>query len=119
MLGTVDAQRVPRLYADADAAAVLLRDLPIFRGALPTKTIEAMAAGRPVIVAARGEAAELVTSAGAGMVVSPGEPQALAEALRELQARPEVHRAAGGRGPQATPRLSSARARRVTPGPGC
>ena len=98
MLGTVDARRVPRLYADADVAAVVLRDLPIFRGALPTKTIEAMAAGRPVIVAARGEAAELVTSAGAGVAVSPGEPQALADALRELQARPEVHEQLGAAG---------------------
>ena len=37
----------PALYADADAAAVLIRDLAIFRGALPTKMFEAMAAGRP------------------------------------------------------------------------
>jgi glycosyltransferase involved in cell wall biosynthesis len=60
MLGTVPAARIPDLYAQADAAVVLLRDRSLFEGALPTKMFEAMAAGRPLLLAARGEAAELV-----------------------------------------------------------
>jgi glycosyltransferase involved in cell wall biosynthesis len=88
LLGVVAADTVPSLYANADAAAVLLRDLPIFAGALPTKLLEAMAAGRPVIVAARGEAAELVSVAGAGLVVAPDDPAALARAIARLRDDP-------------------------------
>jgi len=90
MLGTVPADRVPGLYAKSDAGAVLLRDLEIFKGALPTKMLEAMAAGRPLLLAARGESAELVRRAGAGLVVAPGDPAALAGACRRLHSEPEL-----------------------------
>jgi glycosyltransferase involved in cell wall biosynthesis len=84
MLGALPGERVPSLYAESDVAAVLLRDRPLFRGALPTKMLEAMAAGRPVVLAAAGEAARLVEGAGAGLVVPPERPAALADALALL-----------------------------------
>jgi glycosyltransferase involved in cell wall biosynthesis len=89
VLGAVDADAVPRLYAETDVAAVLLRDRPIFRAALPTKTFEAMASGRPVLLAGRGEIAELVQSAAAGVVVAPGDVDALAGAIATLASQPE------------------------------
>jgi colanic acid biosynthesis glycosyl transferase WcaI len=84
MLGAVPHERVPALYAEADAAAVLLRDVPLFGGALPTKMLEAMAAARPIVLSAGGEAARFVEGGGAGVVVPPEDPSALAAALREL-----------------------------------
>jgi glycosyltransferase involved in cell wall biosynthesis len=98
LLGGVAADRVPDLYAQADACAVLLRDRPIFAGAIPTKLVEAMAAGRPVLLSALGESAELVARAGAGIVVSPEDPQALATAIRALQADPARRRRLGAAG---------------------
>jgi glycosyltransferase involved in cell wall biosynthesis len=98
LLGPVAAEEVPRLYAETDAAAVLLRDLPIFSGALPTKLFEAMAAGRPLLAAVRGEAARLVTTAGAGLVVAPEDPGALAGAIRDLHADPDLRRSLGQAG---------------------
>jgi glycosyltransferase involved in cell wall biosynthesis len=86
VLGLVRPDEVPPLYADADAAVVLLRDLPVFRGALPTKLCEAMAAGRPVLLSAEGESADAVRGAEAGIVVPPGDPAALADAIRRLHA---------------------------------
>jgi glycosyltransferase involved in cell wall biosynthesis len=84
MLGSLPHERMPALYDDVDAAAVLLRDRPVFEAALPTKLFEAMAAGRPVVLSARGEAADLVERHAAGVVVPPENPQELAEALRHL-----------------------------------
>jgi len=84
LLGTLPYEQIPGLYEQADAAAVLLRDRPAFRAALPTKMFEAMAAARPVVLSARGEAAELVERHAAGLVVPPEDPQALAEALQQL-----------------------------------
>ena len=84
MVGSVPHEDIPALYASADAAVVLLRDRPLFQGALPTKMLEAMAAGRPVLLSARGEAARLVRGCGAGVVVEPEDPDALAGAFAEL-----------------------------------
>ena len=86
LLGSVPPARVPELYGGAHAGAVLLRDRPLFEAALPTKMFECMAAGRPVVLAARGEAAALVDRLGAGVVVEPERPQALADAFRALGA---------------------------------
>lgn len=88
LAGPVAATAVPALYDAADAAAVLLRDLPIFTGAVPAKLIEAMAAATPLLVSARGESTELVSAAGAGVVVAPGSATALADGIRALAADP-------------------------------
>jgi colanic acid biosynthesis glycosyl transferase WcaI len=88
LLGSVAAEEIPALYAGVDAGVVPLRDLPIFAGALPTKLFEILAAGRPAIVAARGEAAQLVSDAGAGLVVDPENPRALADAFLQLHSSP-------------------------------
>lgn len=91
MVGAIPHSQIPELYAQADVAAVLLRDRPIFEGALPTKLIEAMAAGRAIVLSAKGESAELVAQTGAGVSVPPEDPDALAKALIELHAdRPRV-----------------------------
>jgi glycosyltransferase involved in cell wall biosynthesis len=84
MLGRVPHERIPELYADADAAVVLLRDKPLFEGALPTKMFEAMSAGRPLVLSASGEAATLVEEASCGVVVPPERPGDLAAALSDL-----------------------------------
>lgn len=84
MLGRVPHERIPDLYADADAAVVLLRDKPLFEGALPTKMFEAMSAGRPLVLSAAGEAAMLVQEASCGVVVPPERPNELAAALSDL-----------------------------------
>jgi colanic acid biosynthesis glycosyl transferase WcaI len=101
MLGVVPSEQVPSLYAASDVAVVMLRDLPIFHGALPTKMLEAMAAGRPVVLAARGEAARLIEEKDAGVVVEPENPEALAAALAALAADPGRRRQLGGAGRRA------------------
>jgi glycosyltransferase involved in cell wall biosynthesis len=98
LVGTVPAGQIPALYARADAAAVLLRDRPIFRGALPTKLLEAMGAGRPLLVSAEGEAAELVRSAHAGVSVPPDDPAALAQAIVTLHRDPDLRLRLGAAG---------------------
>lgn len=84
VLPPVSADEIPALYAASDAGVVLLRDLPIFREALPTKMLEVMAAGRAVVAALPGSAARLVEDAGAGVAVAPQDACALAEAFSRL-----------------------------------
>jgi glycosyltransferase involved in cell wall biosynthesis len=98
MLGAVPSDQIPRLYAEADVAVVMLRDVPLFHGALPTKMLEAMAAGRPVVLAARGEAARVLEGAGGGVVVEPEDSAALADAFAALAADPERRARLGAAG---------------------
>jgi glycosyltransferase involved in cell wall biosynthesis len=101
MLGRVPHERIPELYADADAAVVLLRDKPLFEGALPTKMFEAMSAGRPLVLSAAGEAATLVREAHCGVVVPPERPDDLAAALTDLARDRERAGSMGAAGRQA------------------
>lgn len=110
ILGRVPREQIPGLYARAHAAAVLLLDRPIFEAALPTKILEAMAAGRAVVLSAQGEAARLVSEAGAGIIVPPEDPPALAAAFSELASDPGRRERLGAAGRRfAVPRFDYGR----------
>ncbi|GAB4375177.1 MAG: glycosyltransferase family 4 protein [Acidobacteriota bacterium] len=81
----------------ADASIVVTWDHPFQRMVLANKIFDYLAAGRPVVVGAHGEMADLVREAGAGPVVPPGRPDLLAEAIERLAARPVTERDALGR----------------------
>ena len=78
------SDRVPTLTAAADALLVMLRAGPLYDRSLPTKLVEGLAAGRPLIVAAGGDAAELVADSGAGIVCPPEDSVALRAALIQM-----------------------------------
>lgn len=102
MIGSVEHAKVPALYAETDVAAVLLRDRPIFEGALPTKLLEAMAAGRAIALSARGESADLVDEVGAGLTAPPEDPAALAALFTRLHENPATVAEFGRAGRAAT-----------------
>ena len=90
---------VAPLMAAADVLLVHLRDDPLFTITIPSKTQAYLAAGRPVVMAVRGDAAALVQDAGAGVCVDPENPQALASAICDLASlAPEALAAMGARG---------------------
>jgi glycosyltransferase involved in cell wall biosynthesis len=89
---------MPAYLTMAGASLVPLRAAPLFEGALPSKMFEAMACGAPVVLSARGEAAAVLEEAGAGLVVPPEDPAALAAAIRYLKDHPAAAAAMGQRG---------------------
>lgn len=74
---------VPDILAAADAGLVILRRGPLYEDSLPTKLLEGMAAGRPLVVGADGLAARIVSEAGAGYVAAAEDPAQLAAAITE------------------------------------
>jgi len=60
--------------------------------------LEAMASGVPVVQPARGAAVEIVEDTGGGLLVAPGDADALARGLGELISGPARRRALGDRG---------------------
>lgn len=81
---------VPRTLAASDALLVPLSAHPTFQSFVPSKLIDFMATGTPVVLAASGESARLVEVSGAGVVVPPENPEALADAVRMLRDDPKA-----------------------------
>jgi len=70
--------------AAADALLVHLKRDELFEITIPSKTQAYLLAGRPIIMAARGDAAEIVSRSGGGLIVEPEDALAIACAVREL-----------------------------------
>lgn len=92
----VPAEQMPPLLASADALLVHLGVSAASETVVPTKTIAYLAAGRPIVMAARGVAADLITACGAGVALEPDRPAELAAALDALAALPGDTRATMG-----------------------
>jgi glycosyltransferase involved in cell wall biosynthesis len=83
-LPPVPKKEIPGALAAADAGIAILKPIPLYATVYPNKVFDYMAAGRPVVLAIDGVIREVVETAGAGIVVPPGDPVALAEAIRCL-----------------------------------
>ena len=82
--------RMTQVLAAADAQLIVLKDLPVYRLTLPSKTQATMAAGRPMIVSVAGDVADVVTRYDTGLACPPASAEALADAvLRARDAGPE------------------------------
>ena len=81
-------EAMPRVYSLADAVIVQLKDIPLFAVTVPSKTQACLAAGLPLLMGIRGDAADLVEAAGAGVRYAPENARSLAEAILKLRALP-------------------------------
>jgi putative colanic acid biosynthesis glycosyltransferase WcaI len=97
-LGLQPKARMPELLSAADCVLVSIRDVPALHSALPTKMFEAMACARPVVLVARGEAAEVLSEAGAGVCALPGNPASIRDAIRQVRQDPGKACVMGQRG---------------------
>lgn len=86
-LNPVPNAEMPLILNDADILIVPLKRQ--LTGAVPSKLYEAMAAGKPVILVAGGEAAEIVKENGCGLVVAPGDKTGLVSAIEYLSVNSE------------------------------
>ncbi len=97
LLPAVPPAGVAELLAAADICLVPLRDVPLFATFIPSKMFEYLAAGKAVIGAVTGEAAQILREAGA-VIVPPEDSDALAEAIHALAADPGLRAEMGQRG---------------------
>lgn len=89
-------EAMPAVMAAADALLVHLRKSDLSRLVIPTKTLAYLGAGRPIVMAMEGAAADLVAEAGAGILIEPESPVELAEAMCRLERMSNQERAAYG-----------------------
>ncbi|WP_431897095.1 glycosyltransferase family 4 protein [Nonomuraea sp. bgisy101] len=86
--GRVGPEEALQAQAAIDIFCCPREDLRVCRLVTPLKPVEAMALGKPVVLSDLPALSELVGSEGAGLLVPPGDPEALAKALSELRQDP-------------------------------
>ncbi|OFX17863.1 MAG: hypothetical protein A2Z18_04575 [Armatimonadetes bacterium RBG_16_58_9] len=84
---------VPLLLAEADVFV-----MPSLSEGLGVATLEAMAAGRPVVASAVGGLCESVVDGVTGILVPPRDPRSLANAIGKLLENPDMARKLGAAG---------------------
>jgi glycosyltransferase involved in cell wall biosynthesis len=91
------AEEIPALMEASDVLLVHLKRSPLACWAIPAKTFAYLSAGKPILIAMEGAAADLVKDSGAGIIIPPEDAAAMADALRSLRDLPPEDRAAMGR----------------------
>jgi len=99
LTGIVSHDAMPGIWAASDVCLIALNTHPLFEGTVPAKLVEALAAGVPIVAAIRGEAQQLLSETGAGIVIALNDSAAAIETLRRLAEQPErrQHMSAAGR----------------------
>jgi glycosyltransferase involved in cell wall biosynthesis len=95
-VGRIPAERIGGYLAAADALLVHLKDDPLFRITIPSKTQAYLAMGRPLLMGVAGDAGVLVKRAGAGIVFAPEDAGAMVNAIERLAGMDEAERAEMG-----------------------
>ncbi|GGM04629.1 MULTISPECIES: glycosyltransferase family 4 protein [Micromonospora] len=83
-LGRLPRDRMPALMAAGDVHYVSLRPSGMGAYTMPSKVQATLAAGRAVLAAAEGDVATVARDSGAGIVARPGDPDSIADGLREI-----------------------------------
>jgi glycosyltransferase involved in cell wall biosynthesis len=99
--GFVPNDQAMRKVDGALAGLSLLQDEPNFRHSMPTKVVEYMARGVPVVTTPLPAATDLVTRYECGFVVPFGDPGAAADAVLRLAGDASLRAKMGGRGHEA------------------
>ncbi len=82
--GSVPKSQMPGVLAATNACVATLKNIPMFTTTYPNKVFDYMAAGRPTILAIDGVIRQVIEESKGGIFVSPGDDQALADAVVSL-----------------------------------
>lgn len=97
-VGQQPRNRVPEFIAASDASLVLLKNTELFKTVIPTKMLEFMACGKPLILGVDGQARHIMESARAGIFIEPENSRQLAEAVLRLANSPALRDELGRNG---------------------
>jgi colanic acid biosynthesis glycosyl transferase WcaI len=98
IVGQQPRARIPAFICASDLCLVLLKKSEVFKTVIPTKMLEFMACGRPVVLGVEGVAREILETAGAGIAVPPQDPDALVRVIQRLHANAGLRASLGQNG---------------------
>ncbi|WP_207680466.1 glycosyltransferase family 4 protein [Desulfonema magnum] len=85
-------ERIKAILQMADVLLVHLRDTALFKITIPSKVQAYMAAGKPILLGAIGDSANIVRKSEAGVVVTPENPKSIANGILKLYRMTENER---------------------------
>lgn len=92
-------EEMPNIVAAVDAAIVPLRNIPLFKGAIPSKLFENLAMGKPILLGVDGEAKQLFIDEGkCGLFFTPEDEKQLAENVHLLSSDKQLCVSLGNNG---------------------
>jgi glycosyltransferase involved in cell wall biosynthesis len=91
-------ETVPAYIRASDACLVPLKKSDLFKTVIPSKMLEFMSCGCPVILGVNGQARAILEEACGGLAIEPENADALADAVRYLAANRETARELGKNG---------------------
>jgi colanic acid biosynthesis glycosyl transferase WcaI len=80
----VPMSEVGAILQKADVLMVHLKNDPLFAITIPSKTQAYMSMGKPILMAVRGDAADVVEKAACGKLAQPEDAKSIAAAVKEL-----------------------------------
>jgi glycosyltransferase involved in cell wall biosynthesis len=91
-------EKIPSIIRASDVCLVPLKKADVFKTVIPTKMLEFMACGRPVILGVDGQARQVLDEAQAGVFVEPENQGALVQAIKHLYQDSTLRQTLGGNG---------------------
>lgn len=88
--GQQPREKIPAIINSSDVCLALLKNQEVFKTVIPTKMLEFMSCGRPVVLSVGGQAEKILHEAGAGISCEAENPAAIAEAIRTMYANREL-----------------------------
>jgi len=84
-IDVVPKNKVKQILASSDATIIPLRNIPLFKGAIPSKIFESLYLKKPILLGVDGEARQLfITQGNCGLYFKPDDSHALSSAIRHL-----------------------------------
>jgi glycosyltransferase involved in cell wall biosynthesis len=90
MLDSVSKDQVADYWSLLDCSVIHLRNTELFQTVIPSKLFESFAVGCPVLLGVRGEAADILADAAAGIQFEPENAAVLAQAIMDLAMNPAL-----------------------------
>lgn len=87
-LGQFSLETMGQFFSESDVLYLSLKDSLIFNMTCPAKLQAYMSAGKPVLAMINGDGASIIEESGCGLVVSAGNPDALAEQILGMSKMP-------------------------------
>lgn len=84
ILPGVPPSQIGDILAAADVLVVHLKNDPLFAFTIPSKVQFYLAVGRPILIGVNGEAAQIVTDAGAGISAPPEDSSGIAQSMLQM-----------------------------------
>lgn len=98
-LGNILTEKMPDLINACDTAVIPLKNIPLFKGAIPSKIFENLAFSKPILLGVDGEAKKLFIDQGnCGLFFTPDNEHELAQSILNLKNDVALRTALGNNG---------------------